>query len=590
MSAEPALDTTGARSETDIGSPAAVAAQDWPSFSVVIPTYQRREVVCDAVRALCRLDYPGPIELIVVVDGSTDGTAEALATFACPFPVKIIEQQNEGAAAARNRGAAEAANDIILFLDDDMMSRRDLLREHGRLYGDGADAVIGDTPIDPASPAGFLADSVARWIESTRVRTPLSPFDIFSGQLSVRRSVFEQLGGFDSAFTSGPAFGSEDTDFGARLLAACDVRHNGAAVSLQRYVVGPREYLDRAQRAVAAHLQFIRKHPELARDLFERKGFSRPLTRWLYRPLSRIPLLPKLIAELGVGTAEVGLRTRFRSSRLLARLFSGACSLAYWTELRRKNWLPFSNSALVLCYHAIRDQGDDPVLAPYGVGPELFEQQLDSLTRRGFTFITPAQLAAFLEAGAPVPRRPVLLTFDDGYSELTGVARKVLQPRGIEGIAFVVTGPASNEWDQAYGAGPIDLLTREQRDELVRLGIEIGSHSRSHREMPQLDDAEQETEAGGSFEDLATEGQPRFFAYPYGASDGRSRGAVSAAGFLGAFGLRQRRLSRASDRFDLPRVIVLAADRGWRFRAKTAAPRLFNLYARALRKLGVVTR
>jgi peptidoglycan/xylan/chitin deacetylase (PgdA/CDA1 family) len=175
---------------------------------------------------------------------------------------------------------------------------------------------------------------------------------------------------------------------------------------------------------------------------------------------------------------------------------------------------------------------------------------------------------------------------------LTSVARQVLQPRGIQGLAFVVTGPTSNEWDQAWGAAPIDLLTREQHKELVELGIEIGSHSRTHREMRQLDDVEQEAETAGSLKDLARDGlpPPRFFAYPYGATDDRSRAAVNEAGFQAAFGLQQRRLHRGSNRFDLPRVIVLAADRGWRFRAKTAAPRLFNLYTRALRRLGVVIR
>ena len=63
----------------------------WPSFSIVMPTYQRREVVCDAVRALSEIDYPGDRELIVVVDGSTDGTANGLRQIDCPFPLKIIE-------------------------------------------------------------------------------------------------------------------------------------------------------------------------------------------------------------------------------------------------------------------------------------------------------------------------------------------------------------------------------------------------------------------------------------------------------------------------------------------------------------------
>src|SRR5205085_12460656 len=108
----------------------------------------------------------------------------------------------------------------------------------------------------------------------------------------------------------------------------------------------------------------------------------------------------------------MALKSRFRSSRMIARFFSGARSLAYWSALRANNWLPFSDRLLVLCYHAIEDQSDDPVLAPYGVPPTLFAEQLDWLTRHGFSFVTADQLAAYIQSNAPLPRRPVLITFD----------------------------------------------------------------------------------------------------------------------------------------------------------------------------------
>ena len=456
-----------------------------------------------------------------------------------------MEQVHGGASSARNRGAAVAANDIILFLDDDMIADPTLLDEHARLHREGADAVIGDTPIHPASPAGFLPESVARWIASTSVKSPLSPFDVFSGQLSVRRAVFEKLGGFDTTFTSAAAFGNEDADFGVRLLARYDVRHNPAAISRQYYVVTPRQFMERARRAVAADLRFVRKHPELARELFERKGMSRPLTRLVYRPLARIPLLPELIAGLAIEVAELALKTPFRSSRTVARFFSGARSLAYWSALRASGWLPFSDSLLVLCYHAIEDQSDDPVLAPYGVPPGQFAEQLDWLTRRGFTFVTPAQLAAFLRSDAPLPRRPVLVTFDDGYEGLLAIARDVLRPRDIPALAFAVTAmkSATNEWDQAYGSGRVSLLAPQQLRELADLGVEIGSHSRTHREMPLLAGPEQEQEASGSADDLVAQGlpRPRFFAYPFGFADDGSKNAVRKAGYLAAFGCRADR-------------------------------------------------
>jgi glycosyltransferase involved in cell wall biosynthesis/peptidoglycan/xylan/chitin deacetylase (PgdA/CDA1 family) len=555
------------------------AAPARPSFSIVIPTYQRRDAVCAAVRALSHTAYSGAVELIVVIDGSTDGSAKALAAIDCPFPVKIVEQSNDGAGSARNRGAAAAVNDIILFLDDDMIADPALLDEHARLHEAGVDAVIGDTPIHPDSPAGFLPDSVARWISSTSVKSPLSPFDVFSGQLSVRRPVFEALGGFDAAFTTAPAFGNEDADLGARLLAHYDVRHNPAAISRQMYVVAPRQFMERARRAVAADLHFVRKHPKLARELFERKGYSRPLTRFVYRPLARIPLIPELIAGLAVWTADVALKTPFRSSRTIARFFSGARSLAYWSALRAHGWLPFSDRLLVLCYHAIQDQSADPVLAPYGVPPALFAAQLDALARRGFSFITPAQLAAYLASQAPLPRRPVLVTFDDGYESLLETARDLLRPRGIPALAFAVTGIASgtNEWDQAYGSGRVKLLAQDQLRDLAACGVEIGSHSRSHREMPLLEASEQEQEAAGSADDLAAHGlpRPRFFAYPFTFADDASKTAVRNAGYGAAFGGRVGWIKRGSDPFALPRVMILASDRGWRFRLKIAAPRLF---------------
>ena len=61
------------------------------SFSIVIPTFQRKAVVIEAVRAVQRIDYPGAVELIVVIDGSTDGTAAALAEVTGPVPLRIIE-------------------------------------------------------------------------------------------------------------------------------------------------------------------------------------------------------------------------------------------------------------------------------------------------------------------------------------------------------------------------------------------------------------------------------------------------------------------------------------------------------------------
>lgn len=557
--------------------------QKQPSFSIIVPTYQRRETVCDSVRSFGSLLYDGNVEIIVVVDGSTDGTAEALAQLNIGLPIRIIEQANAGAGAARNRGAAAANGDILLFLDDDMMAEPDLLAEHARTYRDGADAVIGQVTLDPCSSEGFLADNFASWLASCRTRDCISPFDIWTSRLSVRREVFEQLGGFDEALTHKWAFAMEDADFGARLLAKFRVRHNALAIARHRYVVTPRDHMDRTPRSAAGQLLFLRKHPDHTAKLLEQSGSSKPVAQFIYRPLSRVPFLPKLLSRFAVAFADWALKTRFRSSWIVARIFSIAREVVYWAAVRDNGGMPSSDRLLILCYHAIRDDCEDPALAQFTVKREQFESHLASLKSRGFAFVGPDAVASFL-AGAALPRRAALLTFDDCYPELIEIAREVLRPNGIPAIAFAVTGVSSNEWDQTPGVAPVPLLTRPQLRELASLGVEIGCHSRTHRDLRSVSDSERSAETEGAAQDLVEAGlpRPRFFAYPYGFSDAAIRKAVRGAGFVGALGLVQRYATRSRDPFDLPRIMILARDSGWRFRLRTAFPLLFARLRRRL--------
>src|SRR5206468_10803541 len=170
------------------------------------------------VRALCRLPYDGPIEIIVVVDGSTDGTAAALTKIDCAFPIRVVEQPNRGLAAARNRGGKEANGEILLFLDDDMICEPDLLQRHERSYRAGADAVTGEIPLHPQSKRGFVTDALARAARFRR-EPPVTAFHIYGGHLSIRGKVFDVLGGFDQQLHAG-GYGGEDLDLGLRLVGA----------------------------------------------------------------------------------------------------------------------------------------------------------------------------------------------------------------------------------------------------------------------------------------------------------------------------------------------------------------------------------
>jgi peptidoglycan/xylan/chitin deacetylase (PgdA/CDA1 family) len=309
-----------------------------------------------------------------------------------------------------------------------------------------------------------------------------------------------------------------------------------------------------------------------------------------------MPALPDAIATAAAGLAEreAGLPRMLRRS--VARLFATARDIVYWRAVRRAGGIPSDERVLVLCYHAVTDLSGDPILSEYGVAPKAFAAQLDRLSKRGFTFISPDEFESLLTGGGRVPPRSALLTFDDCYEELSGIARDILEVRQIRGIAFAVSGMESgtNEWDQRIGARRLRLLDKDGLLELSRRGVEVGCHSRSHIPLPQLADSDLADETRGAADELASLGlpRPRFFAYPHGVHDERARAAASAAGFAAAFALIPSRASPRSDRFAIPRIEILARDTGWRFWLKTACPALSVMlhpdpvHVRARRRIG----
>src|SRR5712664_4095363 len=104
-----------------------------PQLSVIIPTYNRREILLKTLEG-----YKGQtasdeiLELVVVDDGSTDGTGEAVAQSALSsrFPIRLLRQDNRGLATVRNLGIRSAKGELILFGDDDIIPTSALVAEH----------------------------------------------------------------------------------------------------------------------------------------------------------------------------------------------------------------------------------------------------------------------------------------------------------------------------------------------------------------------------------------------------------------------------------------------------------------------------
>ncbi|WP_433300437.1 glycosyltransferase [Actinoplanes sp. CA-030573] len=531
-------------------------------FSIIVPTYNRRNILLDTVASIAATDRPWPCELIVVVDGSTDGTVEALRGLALPLPLKVIDQANQGAAAARNAGAAAASGQFLLFLDDDMTVEPDLIIQHERTLLAGADAVVGHIRIDERSPVNILTRGVERWAAERRQRLDLSGGqlgveDFLTGQLSVRAEWFTRIRGFDGLLTAEGTFGGEDTDLVYRLLQeGTRLRFSPRAVSYQRYVVTAAQNIRQWAQAGRSDALLSRKHPGLGAVL-DRGHRGRTLDGRLTKALSMLPPTPfRAVVDRVVARVDRG-RMDFATEFLFAKLRD----IAYWGGARAHGGLVrHSGSGVrVLAYHAIEDI-DDPHIAPYSVGPELFERQIEALREAGCTFIDGDDLLEHLD-GRPLKPRSVLLTFDDAYESVLTTAAPLLEKHGIPAIVCAVSDEIGgyNAWDVARGAAKLQLLTADQLGCLRRTGWEVASHTRRHAHLTTLPDAELRADLAESRHAVGRLGlgTPRFLAYPHGEHDRRVRSRVRAAGYSAAFALTTTvREPGPATRFALPRVEV----------------------------------
>jgi GT2 family glycosyltransferase len=189
------------------------------SVSIVIPTYNRLPRLQRVLAALSAQQYPlDQFEVIVVSDGSTDGTAEYFQQARFPFELTFIQQPNSGPAAARNRGVAAARSTIILFLDDDVVPAPHLVSEHLRLHAERSRRVVLGTMLTPpdAQLSPWVAWEQAMLEKQYQAMTngiwPATARQFYTGNTSLARQLVLDAGGFDERFRR-----AEDIELAYRL-------------------------------------------------------------------------------------------------------------------------------------------------------------------------------------------------------------------------------------------------------------------------------------------------------------------------------------------------------------------------------------
>jgi glycosyltransferase involved in cell wall biosynthesis len=261
-------------------------------LSVIIPTYNRKESLLRTLRALSNQTLPAEsFEVVVISDGATDGTAEAVQELQPPYRFRFVEQKNQGPSVARNYGARLATTPLLVYVDDDIEPVGEFLAEHAAAH-DGVDNLV---LIGPQS--GPMQEPMSHWIawEHRMLQRQYANFisgvweagpnNLYSGNFSVRREHLLGAGGFNEAFTR-----QEDVELGFRLAQRGLIfRFNPKADGIHR-----------PTRTFASWyktpFEYGRRDVQMAREGGETRVME--LTRRHYRERSR---LTRLLARLCIG-------------------------------------------------------------------------------------------------------------------------------------------------------------------------------------------------------------------------------------------------------------------------------------------------
>lgn len=317
-----------------------------PVVSLIVTTHNRRESLDRLCATLAEQDRTGPAyEIVVTVDGSTDGTVEMLAGWTKSLPIRVLIQDRRGPAAGRNRGVADAGGDVLVFLDDDVIPLPGLVERHLEIHrSDPAAVAIG--PMLP--PRGWRLPAWLRWEALTlqkqydamlRGDYAPTPRQFYTANASVRREHAIAIGGFDETFTR-----AEDVELAYRLadrglrfvfVPDAAVIHDPGR-TWQGWQEVAREY---GRRSVIFERDRGRSQLSAA---YAEWGARHPLNRWLAQACVGHPVRSDVLRRM----AGVAARHDGGSSwnRIQMGLCSAVYSAAFWqgvadeTGLGRRVW------------------------------------------------------------------------------------------------------------------------------------------------------------------------------------------------------------------------------------------------------------
>jgi glycosyltransferase involved in cell wall biosynthesis len=242
------------------------------SLSVVIPTKDRAEALARTLDALeSQRVGDAEVEAIVVDNGSSDGTVEQVRgrSTGATIPIRLLEEPSGGPAAARNAGVVAASGEVLLFLGDDTEpDGPGILRAHLDRHQARPEDSYGVLGRITWSPRNEITPFM-RWLENggpqfhycdISAGTVDAASYFYSSHVSVKRSLFNRVGGFDVRF---PTAAVEDTELGVRLSeAGLQLDYHPELLVLHDHPTTPSQSLSRSMAVGRSAALYNRLRPE----------------------------------------------------------------------------------------------------------------------------------------------------------------------------------------------------------------------------------------------------------------------------------------------------------------------------------------
>lgn len=321
------------------------------SFSIVVATKGRVQLLVELIEsvAVARKNYPGECEFIIVDDSSEKEKREIIE--ACEkYDCKYFYYEN-AVSAKRNYGVQQAKNDVILFLDSDCIATENILNEYAKKYSDPEVAAV-------AGPLTFVGEDTWFWkaIEATPYLTcfylPKYVDNLEWGvtaNFSVKRDVFNEVGGFDSNFKK-PA--GEDVDLGLMIREAgykiCGSAESGVFHSKKTWI--PFKAMWRRLKFYgAADCDLTMKHPKLSEVVLPKRcllysiyaliiiALSIVVTPWLLFAIPAVIVLENVIMSLLINANAHEKKASF-SQQMMAQFLIHRSDSSYVTQCIKRGY------------------------------------------------------------------------------------------------------------------------------------------------------------------------------------------------------------------------------------------------------------